>query len=80
MTEIYVVEWSFKQKCFHIETLNEMIFSNYSAFRENRNTEYIPILIVKSHNDARKAIEELHQIDCESTKAINKKWKDWIIE
>lgn len=74
MNELYVLEWSQKQKCFHIETLDEMQKRNFAAFRENRNTEYIPIMLCESRKDAHKFADKFMLIDCESVKAMNRKW------
>ncbi len=59
---LYVLEWSFKQRCFHIDLLADSLAINLAAFREMRPTEYIPLAIYSSRHDASAACERLRPI------------------
>jgi len=71
--EIWVLEWSFKQKMFHIDTMMEMVLRNHEAFEENREDEYLPIAFFRKHEEASKYADELLKQELESAKGIVKK-------
>lgn len=41
----WVLLWSHKQGLLHIERLHDMFMSHMQAYHEDRNMEYIPLLI-----------------------------------
>lgn len=43
--EVWVLLWSQRQGLLHIETLEQMFQSHGAAYRENRDLQYIPLLI-----------------------------------
>lgn len=48
----YVVEWSEKQGCFHINDLKGMIQSNYRAYLAARKMDYIPLFFTDTTEKA----------------------------
>lgn len=44
-SEVWVLLWSQRQGLLHIETLEQMFQSHSAAYRENRDLQYIPLLI-----------------------------------
>ena len=54
-----VVEYSGVQKCFHIETVVEMLRSNQRCFGRGGMVDYVPLAIVGSHEEAHRLCDEL---------------------
>ena len=50
--QVHVVEWSFRQKLFHITTLTESIKNNRRSMRTGVETDYICVGMAGSHDDA----------------------------
>ncbi|MFZ4765333.1 MAG: hypothetical protein ACOYMN_10305 [Roseimicrobium sp.] len=48
----HVVEWSFEQKCFHVQSLADSLRCNLDSFLENRPTSYMQIALCRSHSEA----------------------------
>jgi hypothetical protein len=46
------VEFSFAQKAFHKSTIVEMIKNNYKNVLARRQTDYVPIGVFDSHDEA----------------------------
>ncbi len=44
-SEVWVLLWSQRQGLLHIETLEQMFQNHGAAYRENRDLQYIPLLI-----------------------------------
>lgn len=51
----YALEYSFSQKCFHIESLKDAICQNLSLLKHGGGTDYVMVGIFKSYEDAEKA-------------------------
>ena len=49
--KLRVVEWSPSQKCFHVESIEEMIRCNQRVFRGETITDYLPIAIFDNYED-----------------------------
>ena len=63
--EPHVVEWSFDQGCFHIQSLAGALQCNLRSFLENRRTSYMPLLICPSSSEAHEACAQL-QLICDN--------------
>ncbi len=48
---LYVIEWSHSQQCFHVELLSEAVECNMRAFRANRFHDYIPVAMYGCKDD-----------------------------
>ena len=57
-----VVEWSQSQKCFHVESLLEMLQSNRRVFRGESMTDYLPIGIFEKSADLERFMEKAYQV------------------
>ena len=57
----YVLEYSFSQRCFHVETLAEALETNARAFAENRRVDYIPLGIYPTREAAGKECATLNR-------------------
>lgn len=44
-SQVWVLLWSKRQGMIHIETLHEMFLNHAADFQEDRDSEYIPLLI-----------------------------------
>ncbi len=53
-----LVEWSFKQRCFHIGSVADALDINVRAFRAMRRMDFIPLGIYSSHAKAHAACEQ----------------------
>ncbi len=73
----YVLQWSFKQRCWHIETVDDMLRSNLRAFAENRELEYIPVAIGITHKTANELSRMLEASGSQAGKDIAEKWGPW---
>ncbi|MGO9585164.1 MAG: hypothetical protein ACLP2Y_02995 [Limisphaerales bacterium] len=51
--------WSPGQNCFHIESEDEGVRTNYQAFKRNAGVDYVPIGVFTSHEHASNAAREL---------------------
>lgn len=51
--------WSPRQNCFHIESEDDGVRTNYRAFKCNRGLDYIPIAVFFSREQANQAAREL---------------------
>ena len=58
----YVVEYSFSQRCFHVESFAEALGTNASAFARNRRVDYIPLGIYPTREAANAACSALQPI------------------
>lgn len=45
MKEKFVLEWSAKQRAFHIQLLDEALETNRGSFDARRSTDWIPLYI-----------------------------------
>lgn len=43
--DVWVLLWSQRQGCLHIETLDRTFKSNWAAFAEDRSMDYVPLII-----------------------------------
>ena len=53
------LEWSFSQKCFHIEPVGDAMKSNVGAFLRGGSSDYVILGIFSSYEDASDAAEML---------------------
>jgi len=51
--------WSPRQNCFHIESEDDGVRTNYQAFKRNAGVDYVPIGVFTSHEQASNAAREL---------------------
>lgn len=49
---LWSLEWSFNQRCFHVERLSDCIKSNLSCLISDGHTDYVLIGIFKSDLEA----------------------------
>lgn len=61
MKELWTVEWSGSQQCFHVDTLEKTLSQNLQAYAEGRVNDYQILGIVKSQADAHKFADSLKQ-------------------
>jgi hypothetical protein len=51
-TERYVVNWSEQQKCFHVETEEEMVIRNRDNFDHCTSVDFVPLAFASSSEEA----------------------------
>lgn len=49
---LHVVEWSNNQRCGHLTTVAEMLFTNRNSLTRNVDPGFIPVAIFKSREEA----------------------------
>ena len=59
MKNYQVVEYSIKQKCFHTHTLSDMITVNNRIISQNKSSDYLPIGMFDTYEEASKFIETM---------------------
>jgi len=57
----HVVNWSEQQKCFHIETVEEMLARNQDNFEHCAQVDFTPIAFAASFSEANKIAETYRQ-------------------
>ena len=62
IANLQVVEWSPSQKCFHVQTISEMIRDNQKVFRGESITDYLPIGIFQEYSDVERFIGKAHEV------------------
>lgn len=62
MKNLTVVEFSARQQCFHVESLEDMISSNIRAFKGQSMTDYLPIGIFKTREEAHRFLDKAHAV------------------
>lgn len=60
--ESYVVNWRERYKCFHVETLEEMLLRNRRNFEQSVEVDFVPITFAASITEANEAAEKYRQI------------------
>lgn len=60
--EPHVVEWSFEQKCFHVQGFTESLRCNLRSFLENRPTSYMIVALCRSSAEACAVCDKLQAI------------------
>jgi len=50
--ELIVVEFSLSQKCFHKQTLWEMVKTNQENMMRRKQTDYIPVAVFRTNEQA----------------------------
>jgi hypothetical protein len=58
---LFVVEWSFSQRCFHVQEIEEALEQNLDVFRRHSGADYIPIGIYPTRDAARAACGEFRK-------------------
>jgi hypothetical protein len=61
MLSMWVLEWSQKQKYFHIHTVDEMLRANLSGSMAGGKSDYIPIGLFGCYDEAQSASNELRE-------------------
>ena len=61
---IYVLEWSPRQKAFHIQTLGDSLRSTQCAFSTNTKLDWMILCLFESHEDARAGAEKFRASLC----------------
>ena len=56
--ESYVVNWRERQKCFHVETVEEMLLRNRRNFEQSVEVDFVPITFAASITEANEAAEK----------------------
>jgi hypothetical protein len=59
MKEIWVVEYSKTQDCFHISTITESVITNLIAFYEKTNNDFQIISLAHTYEGAREIANQL---------------------
>lgn len=72
--EMWVLEWSREQKCFHIETVEEMLTGNLDAFVVGHESQYVPLYFCATRGEATVCSRRLRDLKCESSKEMKSKW------
>ncbi len=62
MRNYHVVEWSPSQKCFHLQSYEEMIRDNLSVFKRGSMTDYLCIGIFETYEQASNYIHQLREM------------------
>jgi hypothetical protein len=57
---VIVVEFSVKQDAFHKHTLHRMVLSNIKNILRGKETDYLPIGVFETHEEADKYINEIY--------------------
>ena len=60
--ESYVVNWSEHQKCFHIETVEDMLLRNRDNFEHLTGVDFVPLCFAASISDANDAATRYRQM------------------
>lgn len=60
--ELFLLEWSWKQKAFHVIKLEKAVHKNRFAFLENRYSDWIPIGVFDSVEATHKEADKLEKI------------------
>lgn len=60
MNNLIVVEFSISQKAFHKHSILEMLLRNNENILKRRQTDYLPITICKTDDEANKTIDKCY--------------------
>lgn len=60
--EKYVIEYSVLQKAFHIHTMTEMLEKNLMNVMAEKETDYIPIMIKGTRDEAEKYVLHVEKL------------------
>lgn len=60
--ELFVVEFSLSQRCFHKHTITQMIKTNQENMMKRRQTDYIPVGVFKSNEEADMFISKTKEV------------------
>jgi hypothetical protein len=60
--ESWVTNWSERQKCFHVETLEEMLLRNRRNFERSVEVDFVPLSFAASITEANEAAAKYRQI------------------
>jgi len=50
--EVWVVEWSESQQCFHVDLLDKSLETNTRNYLEGRKTDFVPIGVFATAEEA----------------------------
>ena len=62
ISKLIVVEYSNRQRCFHIESVREMILDGRRMMQGKTNTDFYPIGIFHNDDAARIFLDEVYQL------------------
>jgi hypothetical protein len=57
-----VIEYSPSQKCFHVESVAEMLQCNLRVFRGQTLTDYLPIAVFEDYEEVYAFLKKAHEI------------------
>jgi len=60
MNDLIVVEFSISQKAFHKHSVLEMLLRNNENILKRQQTDYLPIIICKSDDEANEVIKKCY--------------------
>jgi hypothetical protein len=60
--ESWVVNWSERQQCFHVETVEEMLLRNRDNFEHHEEVDFVPLRFADSIKEANEAAEKYRQM------------------
>jgi hypothetical protein len=58
----WVVNWSERQKCFHVETVEDMLLRNRRSFEQQTEVDFVPMCFATSFKEANDAAEAYRQM------------------
>jgi hypothetical protein len=61
MINLFVLEWSGKQRCFHVQTLDESVKQNLRCALREKSSDYIIIGLFATRDEVIKATELLRK-------------------
>jgi hypothetical protein len=60
-SNLFVVQWSKTAKCFHTDTIKEMLEKNHCAYMENRASDYLVVAFANTYSEGQKIIAKLEE-------------------
>ena len=62
LDRLWVASYSARQRCYHVETVAEMLRSGRKQFCRGGMTDYVPLAIVGSSEDALKVCDHCRKV------------------
>jgi hypothetical protein len=80
--EMFVVEWSPRQRSYHFETVGEMLENNLRATLDGKQTDYLPIYITRTKEEARRVRDSIearfHLGETQPNEISDDEWDEFI--